>query len=259
MDEFQQELAKATVENTVGAAYNDLVSPSAKPVGTIISLLPRTIRLFFSKWEKWIVNAEKSLELTAEAIQEKVAKIPEEKLTEPEPYVAVPALQQLSYSLDSEDLREMYANLLTSSMNIDTKTNVHPAFVEIIKQLCPDEAKLLKYLSRHFQQPIIDVKLKLGNGQGYITILQNFTAIADGVCDNPSAIGSYLDNLARLKLIDIITDEYYTIEELYKPLNEHPRVKALMSSPVQGGGSYEIEKHKFELTTFAKDFIKVCL
>lgn len=258
MDEFQQELVKSTVEQTVGAAYTDIVSPSAKPIGTVISLLPRTIRLFFSKWEKWVVNAEKCLELTAESIQEKVAKIPEEKLTEPEPYVAVPALQQLSYSLDSKDLREMYANLLASSMNIDTKVCVHPAFVEIIKQLCPDETKLLKYLSRHSQQPIIDIKLNLANRQGYITKLQNFTTIADDVCDNPSAIGSYLDNLARLKLIDIIKDEYYTIEKLYKPLIEHPKVMSLMNSHVQGG-SYEIEKHKFELTTFAKDFIRVCL
>lgn len=259
MDEFQQELAKATVENTVGAAYNDLVSPSAKPVGTIISLLPRTIRLFFSKWEKWIVNAEKSLELTAEAIQEKVAKIPEEKLTEPEPYVAVPALQQLSYSLDSEDLREMYANLLASSMNIDKKTSVHPAFVDIIKQLCPDEAKLLKYLSDKDDQPLIDIHLIQSKNREYSISLQNFTSIADGICENSLKISFYLDNLARLKLLDISDDRSLADDSEYKPLENHPLVKQIMNVQLPEGKSYEIKRHSFKLTAFAFDFIKVCL
>lgn len=259
MDEFQQELAKATVENTVGAAYNDLVSPSAKPVGTIISLLPRTIRLFFSKWEKWIVYAEKSLELTAEAIQEKVAKIPEEKLTEPEPYVAVPALQQLSYSLDSEDLREMYANLLASSMNIDKKTSVHPAFVDIIKQLCPDEAKLLKYLSDKEGQPLIDIHLIQSKNREYSISLQNFTSIADGICENSLKISFYLDNLARLKLLDISDDRSLADDSEYKPLENHPLVKQIMNTQLPEGKSYEIKRHSFKLTAFAYDFIKVCL
>ena len=45
------------------------------------------------KWEKWIINGEESIRLTAEAVKEKAKEIPEDKLTEPEPYVAVPAIQ----------------------------------------------------------------------------------------------------------------------------------------------------------------------
>lgn len=52
-------------------AYTDVVEPSAKPVGIMLSFLPRTIRLGLSKWEKWIINGEESLQLTAEALQEK--------------------------------------------------------------------------------------------------------------------------------------------------------------------------------------------
>ena len=39
-------------------AYTDVVEPSAKPVGIMLSFLPRTIRLGLSKWEKWINNRE---------------------------------------------------------------------------------------------------------------------------------------------------------------------------------------------------------
>lgn len=259
MDEFQQELVKNTVKQTVGAAYSDVISPSAKPIGTVISLLPRTIRLFFSKWEKWVINGEKSLELTAESIQEKVAKIPEEKLTEPEPYVAVPAIQQLSYSLDSTDLREMYANLLVSSMNIDTKTSVHPAFVEIIKQLTPDEAKLLKRISLNGDEyPLISIH-KVNLDRSFNVIMRNFSDIAFEACENPLNIYSYLDNLERLKLIEIPYDGYLTDEKVYNPLKNHEIVKNITSQILPEGYHWDFKKNYFFLTAFGKHFVSVCL
>ena len=49
-------------------AYDDVVHPSAKSIGNIFSLFPRTIGVWFGKWEKWIINGEESIKLTAEAI-----------------------------------------------------------------------------------------------------------------------------------------------------------------------------------------------
>ena len=98
------------IEQTGGVlekTYDDVVHPSAKSVGNTLSLLPRTIGVLLGKWEKWVINGEESIKLTALAVQEKVSKIPEEKLTEPEPYVAIPAIQQLSYCYDSKELREI--------------------------------------------------------------------------------------------------------------------------------------------------------
>ncbi len=259
MDEFQQGLAKATVENTVGAAYNDIVSPSAKPIGTVISLLPRTIRLFFSRWEKWVVNAEKSLELTAEAIQEKVAQIPEEKLSEPEPAIAVPALQQLSYCYDSQELREMYANLLVSSMNEDTKYEVHPAYVDIIKQLTPDEAKLLKRIYQiNDNCPLISVR-KYNAKNSYDEVIRNFSIMAFGLCEKPLNIYAYLDNLERLKLIDIPFGGYLTDDREYQSLINHKIIQKVMSEVLPEGHRWDVEKKYFSLTAFGKNFVEICL
>ena len=52
-------------------------------------------------------------------------------------------MQALTYSLDEEHIREMFANLLAADMNADTKKGAHPAFVEFIKDMTPIEAKLL--------------------------------------------------------------------------------------------------------------------
>lgn len=257
-NDLTNDIAKELVSQTAGKVYDDIVAPSAKPIGTILSFIPRTIRLWLSNWEKWILNGERSMELTARAIKEKTANIPEEKLTEPEPYVAIPAIQQLSYSYDSEELRNMYANLLVSSMNIDTKPYVHPSFVDIIKQLTPDEAKLLKYLSHNPNQPLIDVKLTYPEN-GYITQLHNFTNIGEGICENADEIYAYLDNLERLKIIEIPLGIYIKNEEVYKPLEEHTKVKQLMSSPVPAECKMEIERHKFNLTAFGQNLIKICI
>ena len=175
------EISKEVLNQTKGVAvevYKDVVSPSAKPIGEVLSFLPRTIKVAFGGWEKWLVNKEESIRLTADAIKKKVEQIPEDKLVEPEAHIAIPAIQQLCYCQDSEELRDLYANLLTSSMNADKKWQVHPAYVDIVKQLCPDEAKYLKAMPEYIipTYPLIDVLFSVGEGaKGANPIVSNFT------------------------------------------------------------------------------------
>lgn len=258
-DEMGKEIAKELVTQTAGSAYNDVAHPAAQATGQLVSFIPRTIRVWFGKWEKWIINGEYAIKETEKLLEKKLENISPEKIVEPEPYVAIPAIQQLSYSLDSEELREMYANLLASSMNKDTKTNVHPSYVDIIKQLCPDEAKILKYLSNKGSQPLIDIHLNKPNNSGFETVVHNFSTIAELVCENQKDIFSYLDNLERLKFIQVYDNIFLMDNEVYKPLEEHPDIKRIMNLSVNKGESYEIRRHLFELTAFAKNFIKVCL
>lgn len=238
-------------------AYDDIVHNSAKSVGNTLSLLPRTIGVWLGKWEKWVVNGEESIKLTALAVREKASQIPYEKLSEPEPYVAVPTIQQLSYCYDSEELREMYANLLISSMNVDTKYNVHPSFVDIIKQITPDEAKLLKRLSQEDAFPLIDIKLQKEKGYNYV--LKNFTNICEGICDCPNEVYSYLDNFERLKLINILPSTAINNDDEYKILENDEKVKNIMNGTCGENEKFVIERHLFYLTDYGKNFIHICL
>lgn len=221
------ELNKELLEQTKGVAievYKDAVSPIVKPIGEILGFLPRTIKLALSGWEKWIINGEESLRLTAEAIKEKVKKIPEEKLVEPEPYVAIPTIQQISYCQNSEELRDLYANLLTASMNTDTKWQVHPAFVDIIKQITPDEARIIKCLPnfKNSFMPVVDVKL-LDKGEaskGHQILVTNFTTIGLDVIEKKANICSYIDNLLRLNILELPPTYHLTDETLYEPLEK---------------------------------------
>ncbi len=246
-------------KDVLGKAYDDLAHPTAKSIGNTISFLPRTIGIWLSKWEKWIINGEESIRLTAEAVKEKAKEIPEDKLTEPEPYVAVPAIQQLSYCYDSKELREMYANLLVASMNTDTKYQVHPSFVDIIKQLTPDEAKLLSYLSKEPIQPLLSVRHILSAQGEYVELVRHFTNISEKMCENPDGIYAYLDNLERLGLITILEGIAIKSDDLYRPLEEHALIQKYIQMPVKEKETVKIVRQKFMVTMFGSNFVETCL
>lgn len=203
-----------------------------KSTDEVLEILPQTVNSAFCSLSKWLVNGKESLRLTAEAIKEKVKQIPEEKLVEPEPYVAIPAIQQISYCQNSEVLRDLYANLLTASMNADKKWQVHPSFVDIIKQLNPDEAKIIKSIPnfKNNFMPAIDVKLmdKNASGSGHQIFISNFTTLGIDIIENKENICSYIDNLVRLNILEIPPTYHLTNESLYKPLEESPILERLI-------------------------------
>lgn len=257
MDEIKNEI----LEQTKGVAvevYKDVARPIVKPIGEILGFLPRTIKLALSGWEKWLINGEESLRLTAEAIKEKVKQIPAEKLVEPEPYVAIPAIQQLSYCQNSEELRNLYANLLTASMNADKKWQVHPAYIDIVKQLNPDEARYLKDFPPMVVPiyPLIDVEFSLGKNGGH-PIISNFTDYKLDVLEHPGNICAYIDNLVRLNIIEIPSGQQLNDKARYEVLEKHPMIQ----NPIGGSEDVQISYHyrhkMFKLTNFGVNFLNV--
>ena len=271
----EKDLTGELVKRTKGVlekAYDDLAHPTAKSIGNTLSLVPRTIGVWLGKWEKWIINGEESIRLTAQAVAEGASKIPPEKLTEPEPYVVVPAIQQLSYCYDSEELRKLYANLLVSSMNSDTKWKVHPSFSSIIQQLNPDEVKLLTHLNLEASKSIaiISVELEItGSRRGVVTPLKWFSHIYGQIMDIPDNYLVYIDNLMRLNLCDVpgtfllddkrysqilqsesyVSNPYSTIvkQGSTKVTNEDAQVKGI------------VKKLSLDLTDLGKEFCEVCI
>ena len=157
-------------------AYDDVGKPVMKPTGELVSLIPRAIKAALYPLEKWVLQKEYNVAETKRLLEEKLQNTPPELIESPEPHIAVPAMQYISYCMDNEELREMYANLLANSMNKVIKNGVHPGFVEIIKQLSPDEAKILKYINSHKTIPTITLRYEDDNGSG-IDIIKNFSNV----------------------------------------------------------------------------------
>lgn len=146
----------------------DVVKPVVNETGKAITVIPRAINAALAPLRKWIARAEYSVQATEGLLAHKLKDIDEGKIVSPDPYVAVPALQAISYSMDNEQLRELYANLLAKAMNIDTKDKVHPSFVEIIKQMSPLDARvlqeILKKLAIYECAPLMDYGYKVDKG-----------------------------------------------------------------------------------------------
>lgn len=258
-DNLVEDAITKVAHETVSKIYDDVVSPSAKPLGNILSLVTRAINVALSPYDLWLTKKELNIQRTKKLLEQELLNIPPDKIVQPESYVAVPALQQIAYSFDSDELRKMYAKLLATSMNSDKKWEVHPAFVDIIKQLTPDEAKFLSKLKNNQVQPLINIT-RNKQTTGYIIIRNHYTDFAIGVCDNPQNTTKYLDNLERLKLINIQNNIGLTNKNLYKRLQNLPEVVELVKKVrLNEGDTIEYQKGIFELTDFGKEFCNICL
>ena len=253
-----EKITKEIIGKADGVAsevYKDAIQPVVKPLGEVLGFIPRTIRLWLGGWEKWLINGEASIRLTAETIENKIKIVPPEKIVEPEAYVAIPAIQQLTYCQDNPVLRELYANLLVSSMNIDTKWRVHPSFVDIIKQLNPDEAKFLHQLKAKVSYPLIDIRLQAPT-TGYNDLIVNFTAVGNSEIERKKEVPEYIDNLNRLGIIRI-SDSYLIDDSQYTETIELSKSFFMVPENTSDGWNRVYNKHLFELTDFGASFVNV--
>lgn len=190
-------------------------------------------------------------------LEEKLNSISPDIIVQPESYIAVPVLQAISYCVDNEELRNMYANLLASSMILNVKNKVHPSYVEIIKQLSPDEAKILAFLYKTKLEPVIYLMNKQSNPVMNESLMEVYSLIAEKAnCEVVSNIQEYFENLERLNLIDDCPDNLVNITNAYDDLMRHPLVIERMSRRLS---DYDMIKAFTVLTKYGYSFCEVCL
>ena len=144
MDEQITKVVTSEADKLVPQVYTDLAQPAVKEIGTVAG---RTVKALLSPVRALLWAFEQIEQVVYDGVQKRLENIPEEKRKTPLPEVAVPLMQALTYTAQNDDLREMFLNLLASTMNIDQDKNVHPSFVEIIKQMNSLDAKVFNRLS----------------------------------------------------------------------------------------------------------------
>ena len=194
-------------------------------------------------------------------LQEKLKNIPPEDIVQPSPRIAIPSLQNASITEESE-VRELYASLLANSMNKVVKDGVHPAFIEIIKQLSPDEAKILRYMSIFSSVPTISLRAE-NKDQSGISVINCFSNIGELMkCEKPYDIGKKIDNLERLGVIRRSgAFESFTDKSIYEPLKSHEFIKEKEHS-IQNSLDRNIPnilEGFVEITSFGRAFCDTCV
>ncbi|MBE6567764.1 MAG: DUF4393 domain-containing protein [Ruminococcaceae bacterium] len=260
-EDLGKEMAIEAAKAVAVEGYKDTLQPMLKAVGSVIALPFQAIDAALSKPKLWVAEKHYNYERTRQLLAEKLQYTPEELIVPPENYVAVPALQQIAYCFDSDELRDMYANLLANSMNKVVKNGVHPGFVEIIKQLSPDEAKILRYINNVSFVPTVALKAYKKNGETVVA-LKLFTNIGE-LCDCEDCGGyeKHIDNLIRLGLINASTKQCLADKSRYDSLKNHSYIlsrKAYIEN-MDKIAKVDFVEGYMELTVFGKAFCSICL
>lgn len=258
LNEQELEIVKEVAKDV----YADAGKPVMKPTGELVGLVPRAIKAALEPVEKWVLQREYNVAETKKLLELKLNSTSPDLIESPEPYIAVPALQYISYCMDNDELRDMYANLLANSMNKIVKNGVHPGFVEVIKQLSPDEAKILRYLSMNTVISTITLRYENDKGAG-IEVIENFSNVGEVVgCESPFEINKYFDNLIRLGLVKNAGWSSLADKSEYEPLKNHPHVQLHVDNLANQGGEYTKIKFResyMSLTDFGDAFCDICL
>lgn len=198
------------------------------------------------------------LEYFEEELKSKIIQIPQEHEHSPHLMIAGPTLEALKYAFDEEALREMYVNLLVSSMDARKDDIVHPSFVDIIRQLSPLDALFLQYLKGH-RKALIDYECEAMIGNNLIHIPQEFEEYDVVKCIN---------NYIRLGLFEkILTNrescvfEFNQVEELaYKECKESIYEEfGREFTRVEFSESLKCRYYWLQLTNLGDDFIETCV
>lgn len=210
-----------SIGETIHEIYRDGLQPAVKTTGKILDLVPRLVYAALSPLELFLCKTESTIEQARNAISEKLSTCSPEEIVAPEPYVAVPALQYLVYSIDNDELRNLYANLLAKSMYQPTKRSVHPSFIEIIKQLSPTDANLFKIICDAEQRPLLSLSAleKSCTKSLRLELFHKISASSYNITSWKQI--PYLDqavslsNLERLGLIDCSSYNSYVDDKIY--------------------------------------------
>ena len=254
--------------------YDDVIHPAAKQVGYIAETIVMAVNKKLEPIRQWATYGKENNEKLECEIQKRLANTSPENIISPPKEVAVPAIIANSYT-DSDTLRSLYANLLAKAMD-KTETTPHPSYVEIIKQLSPDEALLLKTTSLLTKVTATCAirwqdKSDFDNPEGFNlhpnNIIKWFKTgydilpyyVPEITSFHPKQIAMMIDNLLRLRLLDNPKGDYISEKNAYIMFFEDEFIKSIRT---------QYQSSKKELahvcgvltpTQFGKSFYETCV
>jgi len=152
-------------------------------------------------------------------------------------------------------LKELGAELLARSADVDEHDEAHPAFERILTSLAPDEARILRLIAIEGARAAVDVRTWRPLDKGSELVQPRLTMIAqEAGLRSHDRVQAYLNNLERLGLI-AFSDEPVDDLSAYQVLEAQPEVEKAMHKAGRG----RTVRRAVQMTAFGRDFCKVCL
>ncbi|NQU67730.1 MAG: DUF4393 domain-containing protein [Candidatus Marinimicrobia bacterium] len=240
-------LSKVPTE-VASKAYDDAISPAARIAGRSLEGVVRTA---LRPVDGVVWSLDQAFDWVAEHVTTALARrdVSESDVIRPSAELEGRVLHglQIAGPLSDPILRDLFVELLATSMQPKSSTLAHPAFAEALRQLVPDEARLMCVLgSRPFSivyflakagctQKPEPGKVYLGYDQSLIHVKYKWCPLEnEAQLEDPDHLGYYLENLGRLGLVQtsrlddmtsLMFPPYYElrkeVEEGYKSVEEN--------------------------------------
>lgn len=154
-----------SLPESIDRTIDHAVNPIAKVIGdTFSDLLYLAVGDISYLAEKRRIKREAALQKFREDITQKVGQIPPDQLSEPDMQIVGQAIQKSQFCIEHDELRQMFANLMASSVTRDRAPLVRPCFADILSQLTPFDVRLLLHIRDRQQLPIVNLNAVVPDG-----------------------------------------------------------------------------------------------
>ena len=198
------------------------------------------------------------LQVFKEEVEAKINEIPNSNRTEPNLQIVAPALENSKYCVESKELRFMFANLISRSMNIDYSQYIHPSFADILKRMSPLDAQNLFLFMQEEIYPICDIHQKTDSNNAFTVLFQNLF-IANKEVNDFNLQAQSISSLIHLGLIEIPPFTTLSDETMYDAFFTNELYTSLKNSNSSTNIEITLHKKEVELTALGKAFIAACL
>ncbi|MEH0015427.1 DUF4393 domain-containing protein [Citrobacter portucalensis] len=255
------ESVKAVAEKLAVPVYEDALSPFAKELSKGLVSIARMVNSGVFLMEDSVCAVTNVLRMTAENL----ALLPPKQISFDRPRVALQALNEARFAINEDEIQRLFSNLISASLDKKTSESVHPAYIEIIKQLLPDEARILRFMfnkenHRKGHAPTIDIiqqDSEDSNIRTTSTTPEVNLICEDAGCVTPENSFMYFVNLKRLGLLATTSGTSFPKEE-HERIFSSDKVKEIcrVNSHLDRV-SYKSGQYSF--TGFGRGFVNSCV
>lgn len=247
------ETSKAVVEiikANATAVYQDAAQPSVRVVG---KSLAQCTSLFVTPLGKMAEIFEKNIH----RYLNKLEGLKEEEIVTPDTRILVPVLEKMRF-IDEEKVADYYAEILATASKKEHASKVMITFIEILNRLTSDEIKILEYINSPENKapaldlteeektrynlpnnikefvlgkslPVIDINVSIEGQTGYKVLMKNFNCLRDRITlSAPGNLGSYIDNMISLGLLERSFSHTFAIGKIYDHLEKHKTIETII-------------------------------
>lgn len=268
MDDEKKALASVTSTALTPAAqvFSQTTGQAGEKFGQAFNLvadnalvLSKTLDSLLAPLRLWVYGYEQIRSKLGPLVTERIQHIPHDRIQPPPLLIAGPIAEAAKFSMEEPSLADLFANLLASAMDKAHAHKAHPSFVEAIKQMSPDDAVLIKEISKYPDAsfPLVDFASVKEVGERILSLYNYCDIFAKPHEKMRGSIQVAIENLARLGIIEISKDPL--ADERYEKLTSNPEIQLFMEANKAIGRNMVVRKKRLSVPLYGIEFINTCV